>query len=379
MKTIIDTSLEQLTANGNLRRLPNDSCNSGRIDLSSNDYLGLASRPELQQEFLQSCDLSHMQMSSSASRLLSRIQQPFAQLEQTLSQAYGDDRAALLFNSGYHANTGLISAFAGTGAFILADKLVHASIIDGIKLSGLPFARFRHNDYDHLGRLAQKAASDGMRLVIVAESVYSMDGDSADIDALAEVKRQYPESLLYIDEAHAIGVEGPAGLGLAMASNSFRDVDILVGTFGKALASSGAFAILSRQMREYMVNKARSLIFSTALPPISVLWSRFIFNRALGMDTERIYLKRLGHILSKQLAKVGGTGGNGHIQPLIIGNPATAVTLSQALQEEGYDVLPIRTPTVPPGTDRLRFSLSAAISTDSIAELGHILEKTVTR
>ena len=206
-----------------------------------------------------------------------------------------------------------------------------------------------------------------------------MDGDSADIDALAEVKRQYPESLLYIDEAHAIGVEGPAGLGLAMASNSFRDVDILVGTFGKALASSGAFAILSRQMREYMVNKARSLIFSTALPPISVLWSRFIFNRALGMDTERIYLKRLGHILSKQLAKVGGTGGNGHIQPLIIGNPAKAVTLSQALQEEGYDVLPIRTPTVPPGTDRLRFSLSAAISTDSIAELGHILEKTVTR
>lgn len=373
MNRIIEDAIASITEAGNLRRIPEDGCSVEAVDLSSNDYLGIASHPGLQEEFLAGVDFGRMQLTASASRLLARRQTEFNLLESTLADTYG--RPALLFNSGYHANTGLISAFAGLPYFIIADKLVHASIIDGIKLSGLPFARFRHNDYGHLERIAEKAHSQGKRLLIIVESVYSMDGDRADIDALAAIKRRYEDSILYVDEAHGIGVEGPAGLGLSKASSSFGDVDIIVGTLGKALASSGAFAIVSSEVRRYMVNKARSLIFSTAIPPLSALWSRFVFLRSLEMDTERQHLRALGLQLHTILKSVGGDSQPSHIQPLIVGTPQKAIRLSASLREEGFDVLPIRTPTVPPGTDRLRFSLSAAISEDDIRRLGLAIQK----
>lgn len=202
-----------------------------------------------------------------------------------------------------------------------------------------------------------------------------MDGDCADIDTLAEIKRRYPGALLYIDEAHAVGVEGPAGLGICKASANFENVDIVVGTLGKALASSGAFAITSETMRKFMINKSRSLIFSTAIAPINVLWSRFTFQHTLGMDTERHHLKQLGAALSTELKSVGKSMHSGHIQPLIVGEPHLAVELSKKLRTEGFEVLPIRTPTVPPGTDRLRFSLSAALNLDDISRLGEALRK----
>lgn len=179
--------------------------------------------------------------------------------------------------------------------------------------------------------------------------------------------------MLYIDEAHAVGVEGPAGLGLCKASGSFGDVDIIVGTLGKALASTGAYAILSRQLRKFMVNKSRSLIFSTAIPPLCARWSEYVFRLSLEMDTERKHLHKLGHILAQTLSKYGGAGADGHIQPLLTGSPQRAVELSMALTEKGLTVLPIRTPTVPPGTDRLRFSLSAALSLDDMACLDNAL------
>ncbi len=371
MNRIIDTALSAISAAGNLRRIPRHEELSQGIDFSSNDYLGLAARSDIRDAFLENITVDNFEMSSSASRLLSRRQNDFDSLEDTLSDAYG--RQALVFNSGYHANTGLIGAFASTKAFVIADKLVHASIIDGIKLSGLPFARFRHNDLFHLDRLAGKAYGEGYSLIIIAESVYSMDGDKADIDGLAEIKRRYPGTLLYIDEAHAVGVEGPAGLGLCKASGSFGDVDIIVGTLGKALASTGAYAILSRQLRKFMVNKSRSLIFSTAIPPLCARWSEYVFRLSLEMDTERKHLHKLGHILAQTLSKYGGAGADGHIQPLLTGSPQRAVELSMALTEKGLTVLPIRTPTVPPGTDRLRFSLSAALSLDDMACLDNAL------
>jgi len=373
MNRIIEDAIASITEAGNLRRIPEDGCSVEAVDLSSNDYLGIASHPGLQEEFLAGVDFSRMQLTASASRLLARRQCEFNLLESTLADTYG--RPALLFNSGYHANTGLISAFAGLPYFIIADKLVHASIIDGIKLSGLPFARFRHNDYGHLERIAEKAHAEGKKLLIIVESVYSMDGDRADIDALAAIKRRYEDSVLYVDEAHGIGVEGPAGLGLSKASSSFGDVDIIVGTLGKALASSGAFAIVSSEVRRYMVNKARSLIFFIVIPPLSALWSRFVFLRSLEMDTERQHLRALGLQLHSILESVGGDSQPSHIQPLIVGTPQKALSLSAVLREEGFDVLPIRTPTVPPGTDRLRFSLSAAISEDYIRRLGLAIQK----
>lgn len=188
-----------------------------------------------------------------------------------------------------------------------------------------------------------------------------MDGDNADIDALAEVKRSTPGAMLYIDEAHAVGVEGPAGLGLAEASPFRKDIDIVVGTFGKALASAGAYAVVSATLRNFFINKARSFIFSTALPPIMAAWSEHVFSHMLEMDSARSQLKMLGQKLASILSQYGTTSHAGHIQPLIAGNPEKAVAWSKSLRSDGFIVLPIRTPTVPPGTDRLRFSIAANI------------------
>lgn len=373
MNETIEQILADIATAGNMRAIP-EADMAGGVDFSSNDYLGLAARTDLRDGFFSTLRPDEIQMSASASRLLAGRQSAFTAFEGCLKEAYAG-REALLFNSGYHANTGITSAFAGSGYYILADKLVHASIIDGIRLSGLPFARFRHNDYGHLARLAEKTSKDGYKLIIIAESVYSMDGDRADIDALAEIKRRYQDSILYIDEAHAVGVEGPGGLGLCMASSSYDDIDIIVGTLGKALASTGAYAILKSPLRSFMVNKARSLIFSTALPPLCVKWSQYIFERCLGMEAEREQLRRLSQTLADELLTIGGQGYVSHIQGVICGTPQRAVQLSHKLAEEGFTVLPIRTPTVPPGTDRLRLSLSANITPAQISSLGNALRK----
>ena len=359
----IEQTLQQLEESGNFRRIPSES-DAALVDLSSNDYLGLAERSDLREEFYSLYPAATLPMSASASRLLGGRQREFDAFERTLADAYG--RAALLFNSGYHANVGLIQAIADSRTLIVADRLVHASIIDGIRLSGVPFERFRHNDYDHLQRILSKKAADYDTVLIVAESVYSMDGDTADINRLIEAKRSLGDkAILYIDEAHAVGVLGPSGLGLVAASQDPAEIDIVVGTMGKALASVGAYAVMSARMRDFMVNKARSLIFSTALPPINIAWSDFIFRRMMTMDDER---RRLAD-LSARLAKALGTDEAGHIRPLIVGDPRLAVEMSRRLLEIGYKVLPIRTPTVPPGTERLRFSLSAAIPPEAIDRL----------
>ncbi|MBD5220396.1 MAG: 8-amino-7-oxononanoate synthase [Bacteroidales bacterium] len=378
MRKIIDATLATLEAEGNLRRVPEDAAGCGRVDLSSNDYLGLAECADLRRDFFAEfdCTARDMAMSASASRLLAARQHEAKALEALIEEAYG--RPALLFNSGYHANTGIIGALGAIkGTYILADKLVHASIIDGIRLSGAPFARFRHNDYAHLERLAEKAAAEGYRLLIIAESVYSMDGDCSDVEALLDVRDRYEGAMLYIDEAHAVGVEGPAGLGLAHeAERRGRAADVIIGTFGKALASVGAYAVVDAPVREFLVNRARSFIFSTSLPPVNLKWSRFMFRTAMGADTLRQQLASNAQALSAILRPFGGTS-RGHIQPLVVGSPQRAVALSAGLKEAGFDVLPIRVPTVPPGTDRLRFSLSAGLTPDCFAGLGDALAKLI--
>lgn len=374
MKKTINSALKSLYSDDNLRMLPPDSAGSSLVDLSSNDYLGLAERDDLRQEFFSEfdCCAPDMAMSASASRLLAARQNEAQILEQMIGQTYG--RAALLFNSGYHANTGIIGAVGALkGTYILADKLVHASIIDGIRLSGAPFARFRHNDYAHLEKLAEKAAGEGYKLLIIAESVYSMDGDRCNVDALLEVRDRYDGAMLYLDEAHAVGVEGTAGLGLGYdAWKPGRAVDIIVGTFGKALASIGAYAVTDGQVRDFLVNRARSFIFSTSLPPINLRWSNFMFRTALGADSLRERLRQNSRILSDILKPYGGSS-TGHIQPLIVGSPKRAVSLSRDLADASYKVLPIRVPTVPPGTDRLRFSLSAGLLPETFTGLSYAL------
>lgn len=363
-------TLRRLRDEGNLRSIPGPD-NGAVLDFSTNDYLGIGADTEQQKAFLARAAQEGIRLTSSASRLLASDQSEYSKLERLLAELYG--RPALLFNSGYHANTGLISALCDNRTLIAADRLVHASIIDGIRLSGAPWRRWRHNDLRHLEKTLEKEAADYDRVLIVVESVYSMDGDRADLRSLVETKRKYPNALLYVDEAHAFGVEGPQGLGLSMALGEADAgaVDIIVGTFGKAAASSGAFAAMSPTLRDYALNRARSFIFSTALPPLNCAWTRHVVSRMTGMDAEREHLRLLCRRLHDGLAAAGiaSAAEPSHIQPVVIGDAHRAVEISHRLLDDGIKVLPIRTPTVPPGTERLRISLSAANTTDQIDRL----------
>lgn len=365
MKKKFEEILEQLAAQSNLRTFPESGCGE-LIDLTSNDYLGIATRKDLMDEFLGSVNGEEMMLTSSASRLLATNQSPYMRLEQLLGELYGG-RKALLFNSGYHANTGIVSALADKHTLILADRLVHASIIDGIKLSGATFKRFRHNDFDALEQMLGRESGSYQVVLVIVEGVYSMDGDAADICRLVELKRRYDNVMLYVDEAHSFGVCGRDGLGLVAAADALDKVDVVVGTFGKAAASFGAFAITSDTLKQYLINKSRSLIFSTALPPVSVAWSRFVVERIPTMGAERQTLRRHSERLSTSLsALTGQVVAPSHILPLVVGDASATIGMSRALARYGVKVLPIRTPTVPPGTERLRISLSASLSSGDI-------------
>ena len=368
----IEATLERLRAEGNFRSIPADTP-AGMVDLSGNDYLGLGADLALREEFFALYPPQRLAMTSSASRLLAGMQSPYNDFEAALSEAYGYNRQALVFNSGYHANVGLVSALASKGTLIVADRLVHASIIDGIKLSGAEFVRFPHNDLERLEAIIKRKAQSYASVLIVAESVYSMDGDSADIQALVKAKRLHSGAMLYVDEAHAVGVCGPAGLGMVQESGLAQEVDVVIGTLGKALASMGAFAIISPQVREFLINKARPFIFSTALPPSQLLWSKFVWEKALEADTRRAALNEA----SRTLAGIIHGGAPSHIRPLIIGSSEGALRMSAHLADNGFKVLPIRTPTVPPGTERLRFSLSADLTPEMLLPLKALLKNEI--
>lgn len=366
-------TLERLEATGNLRRIPAPGGLNDTLDFSTNDYMGLAAMPTLQQEFFASEANRLAPMSASASRLLASCQDDFYSLEAMLSGLYG--RAVLLFNSGYHANTGAVSALASDGTMIIADRLVHASIIDGIVLSRAPFARFPHNDYERLEALLTANAPKHERVLVIVESVYSMDGDRCDLDRLLEFKSRYPNVILYVDEAHAFGALGSKGLGLVHDHPCHAEVDVIVGTLGKAAASSGAFVAASAEIHDYLLNRARSFIFSTALPPITCRWSEYMISKLVGMDAERDHLQALGERLREVLQPFSSTTVEAsHIIPLIVGDASRTVELSRRLLELGVKVLPIRTPTVPAGTERLRFSISASMTFSDIDRVAHALD-----
>lgn len=375
MKDYIEI-LDQLEASGNLRRLP-EVTHQGKIivkeaqqmlNLSSNDYLGLASREDLRNKFLCELQESGLPFSSSSSRLLTGNFSVYTKLEKEMAGRFGRE-SALLFNSGYHANTGILPALADKKTLILADKLVHASIIDGILLSDAPFQRYRHNDYEHLERLLAKEATRWEQVIVVTESIFSMDGDVADLRRLVSLKKRYPNLWLYVDEAHAFGVRGESGLGIAEEQGCIGEIDLLVGTFGKALASMGAYLLCSHTIREYLVNTMRPLIFSTALPPAQVAWTHFVFGRLSDFNDERRHLRIISHLLADALKGKGGEISESHIIPFIIGENEACLQTARELQRQGFYCLPVRPPTVPKGTARIRFSLTANITEDEIKEL----------
>lgn len=365
--------LEKFRDENRLREIPEERALSGRIDLSGNDYLGLAVRcDEFKEDFLCKCDAS---FSSSASRLLSARQHHYSELEDLLATLYG--RPALLFNSGYHANVGCISALNLPGTLFLCDKLIHASVIDGILLSGAQWARWRHNDIGNLRRLINKHRGETERIIVVAESIYSMDGDLAPLKELVELKREFPEIILYLDEAHAFGVRGTRGLGLAEEENLIEDVDILIGTFGKACASAGAFVITSPILHSFMINCARSFIFSTALPPLNAAWTREMVVKITKMRKEREYLKDISKDFRNFISRITGSenSSGSQIVPLLIGDAGKAMKIASLLREEGIDALPIRRPTVPPGGERIRFSLNASLSSSDLKRIKEAIQR----
>lgn len=333
------------------------------INLSSNNYLGFADNKEITNEFLNFVNGDYSFGSASA-RLLTGNLPIYKDLENLISDLFKKD-AALLFNSGYHANVGINSSLAQKGDVIFSDKLNHASIIDGMRLSEGKFFRYRHNDMALLEKLLSSERSNFKNAIIVSESVFSMDGDIADIKKLVELKEKY-NCLLVLDEAHAFGVFGKSGLGVCETLDIIDKVDLIIGTFGKAIGSMGAFAVGNKTLIEYLTNKARAFIFSTALPPVNIAFTKWIIENKLPYT----FSKRQNMLETGKFA-----GSQSHIIPVIIGSNEETVGICDILYQNGYFTLPIRPPTVPVGTSRLRLSLTTDITKEEIKHALSLVEQ----
>lgn len=377
------TQLDCLKQQGNLRQFTANTQqgryisinNHKMLNLASNDYLGLASDLQLRERFFDETPNAQRWMSSSSSRLLTGNFPEYEQLEASLSQAF-HGRAALLFNSGYHMNIGILPALANSKTLILADKLIHASMIDGIRLSTAKYVRYRHNDLLHLSQLLHKYHEDDAfeRIIVVTESIFSMDGDETDLAELVRIKKQFSKVMLYVDEAHAIGVRGEQGLGCVEQYHVIDDIDFLVGTFGKAIASVGGYLICHSIIRDYLINSMRPLIFSTAQPPICMAWTNFILQKVLKLNTQRQHLQQLSQSLQQAVTAKGfDCPSTSHIVPVIIGESVKTVAKAKALQDAGFYIMPVRPPTVPQHSSRLRISLTAHITQPDLDQLVTLL------
>lgn len=366
MNRSIQNELENISNHGLLRstRLVGGrqgahvTCN-GRdvLMLCSNNYLGLADHPALAAASMAA--IREYGTSSGASRLVSGTMELHEQLERAVA-SFKHSEAALLFNSGYAANTGIIPALVGRGDTVFSDRLNHASIVDGIMLSGARLVRYPHNDMQRLASLMEKHGT-GRRL-IVSDGVFSMDGDIARLTDLAELKQRHG-ALLMIDDAHGSGVLGENGRGSAELMGVGNEVDILMGTFGKALGSFGAYAALSAELRELLINRARSFIFSTSLPPSVLAASLSAVELVQTSEGERLreQLRANSAFFRNSLTEAGFNvpAGSTQIVPIVIGSAPATMQFSEALLAEGLFAQGIRPPTVPAGTSRLRFTMMA--------------------
>lgn len=344
------------------------------LNLAGNDYLALASKSELVSEFLAHSSKENLLFSSSASRSLSGNFEIYERLESHLKSLYLG-KEALIFNSGYHLNSSCVAVLSSLDEVLfLADKQIHASLIDGLRLSKAKFLRYAHNDTKALENLLEKYHNKYKNIIILSEALFSMDGDFAPLKELVRLKKSYANTLLYLDEAHSIASFGKNGLGLAYDLELVKEVDFLVLTFGKALASVGACMLCSKAFKELFINKARALIYSTALPPINIAWSLFIFERLKDFDKERARLLQLAHDFKKELTRKGyEILGQAYILSLICGDNKKATKLALKLEDKGYFAPAIKEPTVSKNTARLRFSLNANLNQEELHQLSEIL------
>jgi len=341
------------------------------INLSSNDYLGLSTNKDMIQEFIETNKNNNEFLFSSASaRLLTGTSSIYSKLENNLAKLFNKE-SCLLYNTGYQCNLGIISSLVQKGDVIFCDKLNHASIIAGMKLSQTDFYRYKHLDYQHLETLLQKYRTKYKKAVIISESVFSMDGDIADIKKLVELKNKY-DCILMIDEAHAFGVFGKNLCGISETVNVSNDVDIITATLGKAFASVGAFCVANKTYIDYFVNKSGSFIFSTALAPVNVMWTNWLIENKINLIKEK---QQKLNTLFKQVHEYIKDNGQTQIIPVIIGQNKQTVEIANKLQDEGFFVLPVRVPTVPQNTARLRLSLTADITFEEMKALFKIIKE----
>ncbi|GEM46054.1 putative 8-amino-7-oxononanoate synthase [Deinococcus cellulosilyticus NBRC 106333 = KACC 11606] len=327
------------------------------LDLASNDYLGLSRAAFVPDDPVVE-DALHCH-ASTASRLVVGNHPIYPHLETLLSQLKGTEDA-VVFGSGYAANTGTLAALVSRHDVVFSDRLNHASLIDGIRLSGARLVRYPHRDMDFLEEALRSTSCQGRRWIIT-DAVFSMDGTEAPLPEVVRLKQEYGAYLM-LDEAHSAGVYGPNGAGLAHHHGLHRHVDILMGTLGKAYGAHGAYIAGDRVLIQYLMQTARSWMFTTALPPSVMARAHLNVKASLNMQIEREQLHQHARMFREHLRQHGLDTGqsSSQIVPLIVGSNAQAVQLGQLLQQAGIAAVPIRPPTVPRGTARIRFSLSAA-------------------
>lgn len=365
MKSLLTAALQAIEERGHRRALvATTPLPGGRVrrdgrellDFSSNDYLGLARHPLLIERAR--AWTARDGAGAGASRLVTGTSDAHLAVEAKVA-AFKGAEAALVFASGWQANAAVLPALLAVapGAAVFTDRLIHASLHHGCAAAGARQIRFRHNDLDHLEELLEARGKDAPARIIVTESVFSMDGDVADVPRLAAIARAR-DAFLFIDEAHATGVLGPRGAGLCAG---VPGVDLVMGTFSKALGGFGAYVAGSALLCDYLVNACGGFIFSTAPPPAVLGAIDAALDLVPGMDAERAHLAMLADRLRAGLRARGidTAGSETQIVPAIVGDARKAVALSRALAERGMLAAAIRPPTVPPGTSRLRLALRA--------------------
>ena len=342
-------------------------------NLCSNDYLGLARDPRLKQAVIEAVERAE-RVGSTGSRLLSGNSREWQELESEFTEFAGTE-AALYFGSGYAANVGLLCAVLKPHDVVFSDELNHASLIDGIRISGARRVVYTHADLDHLERALRKHEAGTGAKVIVTESLFSMEGDVAPFEGLLRLAKNYGAELI-VDEAHATGVCGPQGRGLAAERGCQRETLAIVHTCGKALASAGAFVCCSQALKDYLVNRARTFIFSTAMPPYLAGQIHAALHLALEADDRRAHLRKIASALREELSAAGLSFGASTTQivPVILGSNEAALRVAAELQANGFAVKAIRPPTVPAGTARVRLSLTSSITLENIRRLAAVMD-----
>ena len=375
-----DNEINKLKEQDNFRQIRNikekygkNICVNGKemLNFSSNDYLNLSTNRKLIEEFIEKYkNNNEFIFSSTSSRLLTGTSSSYKKLEENIAKLFGKE-ACLLFNTGYQCNLGVVSSLVNRDDVIFSDKLNHASIIDGMRLSGTTFYRYKHLDYDNLENLLKKHRDKYKKAIIISESVFSMDGDIADIKKLVEVKQKY-NCLLIIDEAHAFGIFGGSLAGISDRDDILDEVDIITATLGKSFASMGAFCTASKTIIDYLINKTNSFIFSTAIPSVNIMWSNFLIEEKFDIILEKS--KKL-NILMANVHEYLKDNGKTQIIPIIIGENNKTVKIAEELQSKGFFILPVRPPTVPVNTSRLRLSLTADITLEEFKTAADIIKR----